>query len=280
METKYWVIIGIVGVIIAAIVLYYLYFTAPSAPVAGSNSVSENSITWSWNASFNASGYKWSITNNFETATDVGAATSAYQSGLTENTQYAIYVWAYNTHGNSPVTILSAMTTSIAAPIAGNSVASVTSITWNWNPVAGAVGYKYSTTGDYTNAIDNSIATTYTQDFLQPSTPNTLFVWAYDNVGASAVTPLTANTTAPICPVGTGWINQNDLWAQSVYCAKIQIMASNRTQGVKAAAVAYLNAAYVANTAWQATQVNAANIGKTSVQQQIVLDAFAHTGGL
>jgi hypothetical protein len=43
-----------------------------SAPAAGTHSATQTEITWNWNTSANATGYKWNITNNYGTATDMG----------------------------------------------------------------------------------------------------------------------------------------------------------------------------------------------------------------
>lgn len=67
-----------------------------SVPTAATHTAAETSIAWSWNASANATGYKWSTTNNYGTATDLGNVTTLTRTGLTCNTSYTIYVWAYN----------------------------------------------------------------------------------------------------------------------------------------------------------------------------------------
>jgi uncharacterized protein (TIGR02145 family) len=63
-------------------------------------------ITWNWNAVNGASGYKWNTTNTYSTAIDMGAATTKTETGLSCNTTYTRYVWAYNSCDTSEVTIL------------------------------------------------------------------------------------------------------------------------------------------------------------------------------
>jgi len=78
----------------------------PGVPVSGTHLPTATQITWNWTTVSGATGYKWNSTNNFATAIDMGVATSKVQPGLTCNTNYTSYVWAYNSCGNStPVTL-------------------------------------------------------------------------------------------------------------------------------------------------------------------------------
>ena len=75
-------------------------------PTAATHSSTETSIAWNWNASANVTGYKWNTTNNYATSTNLGNVLTVTQTGLTCNTGYTIYVWAYNATCNSgPVTL-------------------------------------------------------------------------------------------------------------------------------------------------------------------------------
>jgi len=87
----------------------------PNAPFAGTHVPSETEIVWNWNSSAGADGYKWHTTNNYAAATDLGNNTTVIQTGLTCNTPYTIYVWAYNACGNSDVLTLTQTTS--ACPI-------------------------------------------------------------------------------------------------------------------------------------------------------------------
>lgn len=60
-----------------------------------------------------------------------------------------------------------------------------TSITWNWTDVSVCDGYKYSTENDYATATDIGSLTEFMQDGLNPGTNHQLFVWAYNDCGAS-----------------------------------------------------------------------------------------------
>ncbi len=82
----------------------------------------------------------------------------------------------------------------IAAPVAGTHVPGKTQITWNWNVVAGATGYKWNTANNYATATDAGTSTTTTQTGLTEHTYYTIYIWAYSNSGASTPTTLRQTT--------------------------------------------------------------------------------------
>jgi uncharacterized protein (TIGR02145 family) len=175
----------------------------PSPPAAGIHVPSETQIIWNWNAVTGATGYRWNTTNDYGTATDMGAATSKTESGLTCNLSYTRYVWSYNNCGASESVMLTEATTPIPyAPVAGSHVPSATQIIWNWNTVSGATGYKWNTTNDYSTASEMGTITTKTETGLTCNTPYLRYVWAYNNCGHSDSTTLTQNTTntPPVAP--------------------------------------------------------------------------------
>ena len=69
---------------------------APLAPAAGTHVPYYNLIVWNWNAAAGATGYKWNTTNSYASATEMGAATTKTETGLTCGHDYTRYVWAYN----------------------------------------------------------------------------------------------------------------------------------------------------------------------------------------
>ncbi|MEI7983555.1 MAG: hypothetical protein WCI71_18045, partial [Bacteroidota bacterium] len=75
--------------------------SAPVAPIAGTHISTLTSIIWNWNTVSNATGYKWNTTNDYNTATDIGAVTTKNETGLTCGTGYTRYLWAYNGCGYS-----------------------------------------------------------------------------------------------------------------------------------------------------------------------------------
>ena len=78
----------------------------PAQPSAGINTPSSTQIIWNWSTVSGATGYKWGTSNVYGSATDNGTIASYTQTGLTCNTAYTIYVWAYNSCGNSIATTL------------------------------------------------------------------------------------------------------------------------------------------------------------------------------
>lgn len=84
---------------------------APDAPVEGIHLSSGDQIVWNWNAVAGATGYKWSVTNDFATAIDMGTALTKTDTGLTCGTSYIRYLWAYNgCGGTASATVLTCST--------------------------------------------------------------------------------------------------------------------------------------------------------------------------
>jgi uncharacterized protein (TIGR02145 family) len=75
----------------------------PATPTAGTSTSCQTSIVWSWNIVLGTTGYKWNTVNDYATATDLGISVSYTQTGLTCNSSYKLYVWAYNNCGNSSI---------------------------------------------------------------------------------------------------------------------------------------------------------------------------------
>lgn len=85
---------------------------SPASPVAGSHTPSQTQIIWNWSAIAGATGYRWSTSGNYETAIDMGTATTYTETGLACNNTYARYVWACNDCGHSAPASLSQTTSS------------------------------------------------------------------------------------------------------------------------------------------------------------------------
>ncbi len=82
----------------------------PVAPDEGAHESALTQIVWHWNAVPNASGYKWNTSNDPVSSTDIGNNLSYTETGLTPNSLYTRYVWAYNTCGSSNTARLSHQT--------------------------------------------------------------------------------------------------------------------------------------------------------------------------
>jgi uncharacterized protein (TIGR02145 family) len=83
----------------------------PSAPSSGLHVALQSQIIWNWNAVADAAGYKWNTSDDFFTAQDLGSEITKSETGLSCNTSYKRYVWAYNACGHSPAAELQDTTT-------------------------------------------------------------------------------------------------------------------------------------------------------------------------
>ena len=90
-----------------------------------------------------------------------------------------------------------------SAPEAAEHQATRTQITWNWDAVPYATGYRWSTGNVYETATDLLTATTFTESGLHSNTSYTRYVWAYNQCGESVVTELIQTTALPVLPVLT-----------------------------------------------------------------------------
>jgi sugar lactone lactonase YvrE len=99
----------------------------PSSPTAGINIPSQAQIVWNWNTANGATGYKWNTLNNYATANDNGLSVSFTLTGLSCNTSYTLYAWAYNNCGYSTYTMLS-QTSSVCCAVACGGSGNITTI--------------------------------------------------------------------------------------------------------------------------------------------------------
>ncbi len=175
----------------------------PATPVASLHTSTSSSITWNWNASSGAIGYKYNTTNSYNTATDLGNVTTFTQTGLSSNVTYTLYIWAYNASCESQAAIFTEVTALLASPVANYISERLFEIQWNWKTVSGATGYKYNTINDYATAIDNGSSTYYSQTGLKCDSTFILYVWAYNASGHSNAGALTGNTGS-MCGPCTG----------------------------------------------------------------------------
>jgi uncharacterized protein (TIGR02145 family) len=93
----------------------------PLPPTQGLHDASETIITWQWNHSDNAIGYKWNDIGDYNTAIDLGTDTIMLESSLDCSTQYTRYIWAYSGYSEECVsdsTILE-QTTAECTPCTG-----------------------------------------------------------------------------------------------------------------------------------------------------------------
>jgi hypothetical protein len=82
-------------------------------------------------------------------------------------------------------------------PSSGAHVPAQTEITWNWNTVSGATGYKWNSANDYATATDVGTSVSFTQSGLACNESFTSYIWAYNACGHS--TPVTLTQSTPPC---------------------------------------------------------------------------------
>ncbi|MCX6269174.1 MAG: hypothetical protein NTW16_17775 [Bacteroidetes bacterium] len=94
----------------AAALSQHISPAAPGAPTAGTHVASPNAIVWNWNSVPNATGYKWSSFDDFETAIDMGTSVTYNETGLACGTALTRYLWSYNGCGHSNSLVLTQST--------------------------------------------------------------------------------------------------------------------------------------------------------------------------
>ena len=173
------------------------------APTQGSHIAMPQMIMWNWSTVSGATGYKWNTTNDYTSATDMGTNTTNQEFGLTCNTPYTRYVWAYSACGNSTPELLTQSTPENppASPTSGTHFSMPQMITWNWNAALGATGYKWNTSNDYGSATDLGTSTMNQEFGLACNTTYTRYVWAYGDCGLSD--PVTLSQTTSLNPPAT-----------------------------------------------------------------------------
>ncbi len=80
-------------------------------------------------------------------------------------------------------------------PIAATHIPAEYNILWNWTASENTIGYKYNTINNYYTAIDIGSNNFLNQTNLRCYNPFVLYVWAYNECGASEVLTLNSHTT-------------------------------------------------------------------------------------
>ncbi len=143
-----------------------------------------------------ATGYNWTVPTGASIASGQGTATITVNFGTANG---SVCVTATNACGSSTASctaIALASSATPSAPVTGVHILGQTLLTWVWNSVAGATGYKYNTVNNYSTAIDNGTGLNYAQTGLTCNTAYTLYVWAYSTCTNSTAATLTATTSA------------------------------------------------------------------------------------
>ncbi len=89
-----------------------------------------------------------------------------------------------------------------AAPVTGTHVVAGTQITWNWNAVTGATGYRWGETNNYSLATDMLTATSRIETGLTAGAAYNRYVWSYNSCGVSSPTMLSQSL---LCYIGASY---------------------------------------------------------------------------
>lgn len=109
--------------------------------------------------------------------------------GATNPAAMSIYI-------NGVWRLLTGYCTTPTTPMAAIHNASLTQIIWNWNTVAGAIGYKWNTLNNFSTATDMGSAISKTETGLNCNTPYTRYIWAYNDCGQSPALATSKSTLA------------------------------------------------------------------------------------
>ncbi len=165
----------------------------PTTPTAGTHIAGEDQIEWHWNTVADADGYKYNTVNDYTSATDNGTSTSYIQAGLDCETNYTLYVWAYNSCGASSFLELNEQTSSISIT-ASASPATICSGQSTTLTASGASTYTWST-GANTSSTTVSPASTTTYTVTGTSTAG-----CYNTATVSVAVNPTPTVTASANP--------------------------------------------------------------------------------
>ena len=180
----------------------------PLTPMAATHIPSSTQIVWKWRKVANAIGYKWGTSIDYMYAMDMGADTTTTETGLTCWTSYTRYVWAYSACGHSFTGGLSQKTLPVQfypAPTEGSHGATTCAIAWNWNPVSGATGYKWSKVNNFETATDLGNVTTKLETGAGGNTMYTRYIWSYNACGYSSATTITYYQSIPGYCIGQSY---------------------------------------------------------------------------
>ena len=138
-----------------------------------------------------ASGFNWVVPYGAVITGGQGSDAITVSFGVSGGN---ICVNAFNTCWKSPVHCLDIMVGSPGSPEQGIHISAKSSITWNWEPVTGASGYKWNTLNDYVTATDIGTGLTHTEMNLSCGSTYNRYLWAYNQCSNSAVTTITQST--------------------------------------------------------------------------------------
>ena len=196
--------------------------TYPAAPTINTPTVSENTISLSWNAVTGAERYyvRYNTDNNYSTAARSSSinTTSYTIVGLEFNQKYYIWMDSYNESGGMKTVTPLEVTTGGNSLIPKQAVlkGGVRKVTVNWNAVDSAESYHvyYGTTANFSAAeqISGVTGSSYTVTGLQPGT--TYYTWVTAVSGGTESAPSNrknAITAPPAAPWKTPVVSGNSV---------------------------------------------------------------------
>ena len=192
--------------------------TAPAAPTGVTNTAqTDNSLTFDWDDVSGATSYKYQYKKSTDTnwSADVSVTPStvtvlSLESGVT----YDFKVKASNAGGDSAFTTPVQGTTLPATPTGVTNTAQTdNSLTFDWDDVSGATGYKYQyrESGNANwNAEVTIAASQVVLSSLSQGTTHEFQVRAYNSAGNGAYATAVQGTTLPAAPTGVTNTAQTD----------------------------------------------------------------------
>jgi hypothetical protein len=112
----------------------------PIAPEAGIHIPTDTQIIWTWNIVTGATGYKWNTTDDYGSAEYMGLDNTKIETGLTCNTGYERYVWAYSSCGTSAPLVMNQATAACSTWLCGDPI-TIDHVTGDVAPVTKTVSY-------------------------------------------------------------------------------------------------------------------------------------------
>jgi len=179
----------------------------PLLPEVGTHVATANQITWNWDSVSDAIGYRWNTTTSYVSAIDMGNSVTKTETGLTCNTSYTRYVWAYNGCGNSTSATLTQSTTmnpavSVLITASANPVCTGSSVTFTASSINGGTppSYQWKKNGTIIAGATNS-----TYSYI-PSNNDSIRCLVTSNTPCSQNNPALSNsismTVNPLVSVG------------------------------------------------------------------------------
>jgi hypothetical protein len=178
--------------------------TIPAAPTpAASTGITDDIINWNWDNVTGETGYRmYDADTDIQIGADIAAdTTTVEESGLDPGTTYNRYFTAFNANGESAHSTTKSTPTTPDIPTGLTHTANTaSSITWDWDDVVGATGYKIYRVSDDAE-IGDVVTSTWLQQTLSPNTQYSVYVKAYNGSGTGTKSANVSVYTSAALPV-------------------------------------------------------------------------------